>query len=69
LTVFVENVEAHFAHSKAAGAKIFEDLNETAYGELQYGVEDLEGHRWLFSRHVSDVSPDAWGAKIATPLP
>jgi len=69
LTVFVENVESHFAHSKAAGAKIFEDLNETAYGELQYGVEDLEGHRWLFSRHVSDVSPDAWGAKIATPLP
>jgi uncharacterized glyoxalase superfamily protein PhnB len=28
------------------------------YGEKQYGVEDLEGHRWLFSQHVRDVSPE-----------
>jgi uncharacterized glyoxalase superfamily protein PhnB len=35
------------------------------YGEKQYGVEDLEGHRWLFSQHVRDVSPEEWGAKVA----
>ena len=40
-----------------AGARIVEDLHETAYGELQYGVEDLEGHHWLFSRHARDVTP------------
>jgi uncharacterized glyoxalase superfamily protein PhnB len=61
-------VETHYARTKAAGAKIVEDLHETMYGELQYGVEDLEGHHWLFSRHAHDVSPDAWGAKIVTPL-
>jgi uncharacterized glyoxalase superfamily protein PhnB len=65
LTVFVENVDAHFDRARSAGAKIVEDLNETAYGERQYGVEDLEGHHWLFSKHVRDVSPDEWGATIA----
>ncbi len=67
LTVFVHDVEAHFARTKAAGARIVEDLRETIYGELQYGVEDLEGHHWLFSRHAHDVSPDAWGAVVTNP--
>jgi uncharacterized glyoxalase superfamily protein PhnB len=65
LTVFVDDVDAHFGRARSAGAKIVEDLNETAYGERQYGVEDLEGHHWLFSKHVRDVSPDEWGATIA----
>jgi predicted enzyme related to lactoylglutathione lyase/uncharacterized glyoxalase superfamily protein PhnB len=65
LTVFVDDVEAHFQRAKAVGAKIVEELHETAYGELQYGVEDFAGHHWLFSRHARDVSPDAWGATIA----
>lgn len=67
LTVFVPDVEAHFARTKAAGARIVEDLHETIYGELQYGVEDLDGHHWLFSRHARDVNPDAWGATITNP--
>jgi uncharacterized glyoxalase superfamily protein PhnB len=65
LTVFVEDVEAHFQRAKSAGVKIVEDLHETAYGELQYGAEDLEGHHWLFSRHARDVGPEEWGAKVA----
>jgi uncharacterized glyoxalase superfamily protein PhnB len=66
LTVFLNDVDAHFEKAKAAGAKIVEDLHETEYGERQYGVEDLEGHHWLFSRHVRDVSPEEWGATIAS---
>jgi uncharacterized glyoxalase superfamily protein PhnB len=65
LTIFVDDVDAHYLKTKSAGANIVEDLNETIYGERQYGVEDLEGHRWLFSRHAQDISPDQWGAKIA----
>jgi uncharacterized glyoxalase superfamily protein PhnB len=65
LTIFVEDVDAHYERTKSAGAKIIEELNETFYGERQYGVEDLEGHHWLFSKHVRDVSPDQWGAAIA----
>jgi uncharacterized glyoxalase superfamily protein PhnB len=65
LTIFVEDVDDHFTRAKSAGAKIVEELHETEYGERQYGVEDLEGHHWLFSRHARDVSPDAWGATLA----
>jgi uncharacterized glyoxalase superfamily protein PhnB len=65
LTVFVEDVDTHFERTKSAGAKIVEDLHETAYGERQYGVEDLEGHHWLFSRHARDVRPAEWGATVA----
>jgi uncharacterized glyoxalase superfamily protein PhnB len=65
LTVFVEDVDAHFQRAKAAGAKIVEDLHETVYGERQYGAEDLDGHHWLFSRHARDVSPEEWGATVS----
>lgn len=68
LTVFVEDIEAHFERAKSAGATIVEDLHETVYGELQYGVEDLDGHHWLFSRHSRDLSPDEWGATISKSL-
>jgi uncharacterized glyoxalase superfamily protein PhnB len=65
LTIFVEDVDAQFAKVQSAGARIVEDLQETIYGERQFGVEDLDGHHWLFSQHARDLSPDAWGATIA----
>ena len=65
LTIFVDDVEAHYVKAKSAGATIVEDPHETIYGEVQYAALDLEGHHWLFSRHAKDVSPDAWGAKMA----
>ena len=54
---------------RTSKVKIVEDLHETVYGERQYGAEDLEGDRWLFSRHARDVSPDEWGATIADRVP
>jgi uncharacterized glyoxalase superfamily protein PhnB len=65
LTIFVDDVEAHFSKAKSAGVTIVEDLHETIYGERQYGIQDLDGHHWLFSQHARDLSPDSWGAKIA----
>lgn len=65
LTVFVENVEGHYRMAKEAGAKIVEEPHETEYGEFQFGVEDLDGHHWLFARHAHDVSPETWGAKVS----
>lgn len=64
LTIFVEDVEAHYAHTQATGGTIVEKLHETEYGEFQYGVEDLEGHHWLFSRHARDADPAEWGATV-----
>jgi len=65
LTIFLDNVAAHYDKTRAAGATVVEELHETVYGELQYGVVDLDGHHWLFSQHAHDLSPDAWGATIA----
>jgi uncharacterized glyoxalase superfamily protein PhnB len=64
LTIFVEDVDAHYERTRAAGARIVEEIHETCYGERQYGVVDIEGHHWLFSQHARDVSPDEWGATI-----
>ncbi|HEY4379527.1 MAG TPA: VOC family protein [Acidobacteriaceae bacterium] len=65
LTVFVDDVDAHYARSRAEGATIVEELNETMYGERQYAALDLAGHHWLFSRHARDVAPEDWGAVVA----
>jgi uncharacterized glyoxalase superfamily protein PhnB len=66
LTIFVPGVDAHYAKAKHEGAITFEDPHETVYGEWQYGAIDLDGHRWLFSRHARDISPAEWGATIAS---
>jgi uncharacterized glyoxalase superfamily protein PhnB len=65
LTIFVEDVDAHLRRARSEGAKIIEDLQETIYGERQYGAEDLDGHHWLFSQHIHDISPREWGATVA----
>ena len=65
LTLIVDDVDAHYAKTVAAGATIVEELHETIYGELQYGAEDLDGHHWLFSRHARDMAPEDWGGTSA----
>jgi len=47
LSVRVEDVDAHFARAKAAGAPILSNLQDNPYGRM-YRAEDLEGHRWMF---------------------
>ncbi len=64
LTIFVDDVDEHYARSKTAGAKILEEPHETEYGEYQYLAEDLDGHQWLLSQHVKDRSPEEWGAVV-----
>jgi uncharacterized glyoxalase superfamily protein PhnB len=66
LTIFVEDVDGHYRRVKESGAEVVEELHETEYGERQFGVEDLDGHHWLFARHARDMSPEDWGAKITT---
>jgi len=65
ITIFIDDVEGHYARSKAAGAAIVEEPHETVYGEFQYAATDLAGHRWLFSRHARDLAPEDWGARVA----
>jgi uncharacterized glyoxalase superfamily protein PhnB len=65
LTVLVADVDAHYRKTLQEGATICEELNETVYGERQYAAEDLDGHRWIFSQHTRDLSPEDWGATVA----
>jgi uncharacterized glyoxalase superfamily protein PhnB len=65
LTIFVDDVDKHFATAKREGARIVEEVHETIYGERQYGAEDFAGHNWLFSWHARDTAPEEWGAIVA----
>ena len=67
LTVFVGDVDAHYARARSAGAEILEEPHETVYGERQYRAADIDGHHWLFSQHARDLSPEEWGATVAGP--
>lgn len=47
LLVYVNDVEQHFEHAKAAGATILSQI-ETGGPGTRYRAEDLEGQRWMF---------------------
>ena len=49
LSVRLPDVDAHYARVKAAGARIEREPTDQPYGLREYGVRDLEGHRWWFS--------------------
>jgi uncharacterized glyoxalase superfamily protein PhnB len=54
LLVEVEDVDAHFAHAKAAGATILSEPEDVpSFGVRHYRAEDPEGHRWMFSQHIA----------------
>jgi uncharacterized glyoxalase superfamily protein PhnB len=44
--VYVDDVDAHFANAKAAGAPIVSEIEQ--HGYRAYTAEDLEGRRWTF---------------------
>jgi uncharacterized glyoxalase superfamily protein PhnB len=44
--VYVDDLDAHFAHSQANGAKIITEIHQ--HGYRCYEADDLEGHRWTF---------------------
>jgi uncharacterized glyoxalase superfamily protein PhnB len=64
LKVRVEDVRAQYERVKSHGATIVADLAELPYGELQFTVDDLAGHRWEFSETVRDVAPEEWGGMV-----
>jgi uncharacterized glyoxalase superfamily protein PhnB/DNA-binding XRE family transcriptional regulator len=52
LYVFVDDLDAHYARAKAAGAVIVTEP-ETSYGQRRYRALDLEGHEWCFAVEAS----------------
>lgn len=48
LYVNVADVDAHYQRARALGVEIESELRDQPYGSREYGVKDLEGHRWWF---------------------
>ena len=59
--VRIDNVDAHHERGRRSGVRVLHPPTDYPYGERQYEVEDLAGHRWTFSQTVADVAPEDWG--------
>ncbi|WAS96757.1 VOC family protein [Nannocystis punicea] len=62
LCVFVDDVDAHCAHARASGARVFREPTTSDYGEeywsdRSYGALDPEGHQWWFMQRIRDPRP------------
>ena len=55
LSVYVEDVDAHFERARAAGAEITSPPRDTDFGSREYHVRDLEGHPWTFGTYLPGV--------------
>lgn len=55
MMVYVNDVDAHYAHAVAEGADITMEVEDAFYGERRYEATDLEGHRWHFAERFEDI--------------
>jgi len=58
LYVYVDDVDAHYALARRAGATIRSEPEDRFYGDRIYVASDPEGHQWTFAQHVRDVPPE-----------
>ena len=63
--VKVDDVDAHHERARKHGAVITSPPTDYSYGERQYSVEDLGGHRWTFTQAIADLAPEDWGGTSA----
>jgi len=62
--VHVDDVRRHYEHAQEVGARIISPPTDYPFGERQYTVEDIGGHRWTFSQSLADVDPATWGGEL-----
>lgn len=67
--VRVEDVSAQFERACAHGARVIEPVTDREYGERDFTVVDLAGHRWQFAETVRDVAPEELGFTTVAPWP
>ncbi|MBO0844759.1 MAG: VOC family protein [Nocardioides sp.] len=66
--VKVDDVDAHHERARQDGAVILSAPTDYPYGERQYSVEDLAGHRWTFTQAIADLAPEEWGGTSTAAL-
>ena len=52
MAIDVDDVEAHYARTKAAGAEIAHEPTDMPYGVREYSVRDPEGGLWSFMQPI-----------------
>jgi uncharacterized glyoxalase superfamily protein PhnB len=62
IMVYVDDVNAHCAHARAAGATIVDeptlhDYGDDYWADRSYGALDPEGHMWWFTQRMRDPKP------------
>ena len=55
-----EDIDAHCAHARGAGAIILREPDTEFYGDRVYRASDPEGHIWTFGVTVQRMMPDEW---------
>lgn len=55
-----DDVDAHCAHARAAGAEILQEPDMQFYGDRTYRAKDPEGHVWTFGVTVRKLTPEQW---------
>jgi len=55
ISVYVDDVDAHYQRAVAAGARIASGLRDHSRGVRAYEALDVEGHRWRFLQQVREV--------------
>ncbi|WP_430390733.1 VOC family protein [Dyella sp. 20L07] len=64
IMVRVADIEEHHAHVRASGVLVDHPPVDFSYGERQYTVSDIGGHRWTFSQSIADIAPADWGGTL-----
>ncbi len=59
-----EDVDAHCARAKAAGAEIIQAPDTQFYGDRTYRARDPEGHIWTFAQTVKEMAWGEWDAAM-----
>ncbi len=59
LYVYIDDLDAHCARSREAGAEIFEEPADQPYGDRRYGACDPEGHQWYFASRIDTTGGNA----------
>jgi uncharacterized glyoxalase superfamily protein PhnB len=57
ISVYVDDIDAHYERARAAGAKIGRGPRDHAREYRAYEALDLEGHRWRFVQWMEAVPP------------
>ena len=65
VSVYVDDVDAHYERALAAGAVIRQEPQDQPYGDRRYDAYDPEGQLWSFATRVRDLAPSEWGAQEA----